>query len=179
MFDYAGKKSREESLWILPFQNLSLVIFSSHQWSCCSLILFILKTLETIFISIKPITVSISSSSFWDFFFISLHFLLLCRSFNLVFFCNQWINQTKCMILSIKTRSLTLWMAFRMRLTSVGSTDGVGFDLQNDLNKQNFSLSPFRNLMNVLITSSIILRNSGDDILELKCSTFPSSSSQP
>ena len=86
----AGKKSGEESLCSFPSKTLTLLIFSSHQCNCSSVMSLILKTLDTTFMSISPIRISISSSSF-NLLFLK-HLPVLRRSLSLNFFCRLNFN---------------------------------------------------------------------------------------
>lgn len=81
----AGKKSVEESLCNLPSKTFTLLIFSSHQCICSSLMSVIFITLDTTFRSIRPINISISSFGF-NLLFLK-HFRTRRRSLSFIFFC--------------------------------------------------------------------------------------------
>jgi hypothetical protein len=82
---WAGKKSVEESLCNLPSKNFTLLIFSSHQCICSSLMSVILITLDTTFRSISPINISISSFAV-NLLFLK-HLRTRRRSLSFIFFC--------------------------------------------------------------------------------------------
>ena len=84
---WGGKKIGEESLWTFPSKIPTFLIFASHQWSCCSFIISaLLKTLDTTFRSIRPIKISISSST-PIFRFLLKHFPARRRCLSFFVFC--------------------------------------------------------------------------------------------